>query len=154
MKKWIILLLTIFVVALITSCTGKNIPEDLELQLVPAKGYEGAAKGTAVIKSGSDVSLDITGLTPGETYTAYFVNVKSQMFEGIGDEPYVLPVDSNGAVKCDLKITKDIYKKFVRLGIFLNPGKEPIKNPLGVKAALGELVKKKTPKMILEANLR
>jgi hypothetical protein len=154
MKNWIIIISAIFVVPLIMSCTGEKVPEDLELQLVPAKGYEGPAKGTVVIKNGSDVSLDITGLTPGEVYTAFFINVKSKMFEGIGDEPYVLSVDQNGAVKSDLKIKKDIYKRFIRLGVFLNPGKQPIKNPLGVKAALGELVKKETPKMVLEGKLR
>lgn len=154
MKKWAIIICAIFTVAFIMSCTGEKIPENLELKLTPAKGYEGPATGNAVIKNGSEVSLDITGLTPGEVYTAFFVNVKSQMFEGIGEEPYVLPIDQNGAVKCDLKINKDAYKKYTRLGIFLNPDKQPVKNPLGVKAKLGALMKQKKPKMVLEANLR
>lgn len=154
MKKGMIILCAIFTLALTMSCTGKNIPEDLELQLVPAKGYEGPAKGTAVIKDGSDVSLDITGLTPGEVYTVFFVNVKSQMFEGVGEEPFVLSVDSNGAVKSDLKIKKDIYKKFRRIGIYLNPDKQPVTNPLGVSAKLGAFMKKKDAKMVLEGKIR
>jgi hypothetical protein len=49
---------------------------------------------------------------------------------------------------------KNIYLKFVRVGIFLNPGDKPIKNPLGVKAKLGALMKTKKPKLILEGKLR
>ena len=154
MKNWIIIISAIFVVPLIMSCTGEKVPEDLELQLVPAKGYEGSASGKAVIKNGSDVSLDITGLIPGEVYTAFFINVKSKMFEGIGDEPHVLSVDQNGAVKSDLKIKKDIYKKFRKIGIYLNPDKQPVTNPLGVSAKLGAFMKKKDAKMVLEGKIR
>ena len=156
MKKWIIIICALFVVALIMSCGGEKLPEKFEVSLAPAKGYEGPAKGTAIIdtKSGADVSLNITGLAPGEVYTAFFVNVKSKMFEGIGADPFVLSVDSSGAVKSDLKIEKDIYKKFTKLGIYLNPDKKPVHNPLGVKAKLGALMKKKKPKMVLVGKLR
>ena len=156
MKKWIIIICALFAVALIMSCGGEKLPEKFEVSLAPAKGYEGPAKGTAVIdtKSGTDVSLNISGLTPGEVYTAFFVNVKSQMFDGIGQEPYVLSVGADGAVKADLKIEKNIYKKYTKLAIFLNPDKKPIHNPLGVKAKLGAFMKAKKPKMVLEGKLR
>jgi hypothetical protein len=49
---------------------------------------------------------------------------------------------------------KNIYKKFIRVGIFLNPGDTPIGNPLGVKAKLGALIKHKKPTLILEGKLR
>ena len=156
MKRWIIIICAFFAVALIMSCGDQKLPEKFEISLTPAKGYEGPAKGTAIIdtQSGTDVSLNISGLTPGEVYTAFFVNVSSQMFEGIGEEPYVLSVDADGAVKAELKIKKDIYKKFIRVGIYLNPDKQPIHNPLGVKATLGALMKSKKPKMVLEGKLR
>ena len=156
MKKWIIIICALFSVALIMSCGGEKLPEKFEVSLTPAKGYEGPAKGTAVIdtKSGTDVSLNISGLTPGEVYTAFFVNVKSQMFDGIGQEPYVLSVGADGAVKADLKMEKNIYKKYTKLGIYLNPDKKPIHNPLGVKAKLGAFMKAKKPKMVLEGKLR
>ena len=110
MKKWIIIICALFAVALIMSCGDQKLPEKFEVSLAPAKGYEGPAKGTAIIntQSGTDVSLNISGLKAGEVYTAFFVNVKSKMFEGIGDEPYVLSVDSGGVVKADLKIEKNI----------------------------------------------
>jgi hypothetical protein len=76
------------------------------------------------------------------------------MFEGIGAEPYVLSVDPGGAVKMDLKIKKNMYKKFTKLGIYLNPDKKPVHNPLGVKAKLGALIAKKKPKMVLQGKLR
>jgi hypothetical protein len=156
MKKWIIIICALFAVALIMSCGGEKLPEKFEVPLAPAKGYEGPAKGTAVIdtKSGTDVSLNITGLEPGEVYTAFFVNVKSKMFQGIGQEPYVLSVDQSGAVKSDLKIEKNIFLKYTRLAIYLNPDKQPVHNPLGVKAKLGAFMKAKKPKMVLEGKLR
>jgi hypothetical protein len=156
MKKWIIIICALFAVALIMSCGGENLPEKFEISLTPAKGYEGPAKGTAVIdtKSGTDVSLNITGLEPGEVYTAFFVNVKSKMFQGIGQEPYVLSVDQSGAVKADLKMEKNIFLKYTRLAIYLNPDKQPVLNPLGVKAKLGAFMKSKKPKMVLEGKLR
>jgi hypothetical protein len=156
MKKWIIIICALFAVALIMSCGGEKLPEKFEIPLTPAKGYEGPAKGTAVIdtKSGTDVSLNITGLEPGEVYTAFFVNVKSKMFQGIGQEPYVLPVGPDGAVQADLKMEKNIFLKYTRLAIYLNPDKQPVLNPLGVKAKLGAFMKSKKPKMVLEGKLR
>ena len=156
MKRWIIIICALFAVALIMSCGGEKLPAKFEVSLAPVKGYEGPAKGTAIIntQSGTDVSLNITGLTSGEVYTAFFVNIKSKMFEGIGEKPYVLSVDADGAVKADLKIEKNIYKKFTKLGIYLNPDKKPIENPLGVSAKLGAFMKSKKPKMVLEGKLR
>lgn len=156
MKKWIIIICALFAVALIMSCGGEKLPEKFEVSLTPVKGYEGPAKGTAVIdtKSGTDVSMDISGLEPGEVYTAFFVNVKSKMFQGIGQEPYVLSVGSDGSVKADLKMEKNIFLKYTRLAIYLNPDKKPVLNPLGVKAKLGAFMKAKKPKMVLEGKLR
>lgn len=156
MKKWIIIICALFAVALIMSCGGEKLPEKFEVSLAPAKGYEGPAKGTAIIntQNGTDVSLNISGLTPGEVYTAFFVNVKSKMFDGIGEEPYVLSVGADGAVKADLKMEKNIYLKYTRLAIYLNPDKQPVHNPLGVKAKLGAFMKAKKPKMVLEGKLR
>jgi hypothetical protein len=36
----------------------------------------------------------------------------------------------------------------------LNPDKQPIHNPLGVKAKLGAFMKSKKPKLVLEGKLR
>jgi hypothetical protein len=156
MKKWIAIMCAIFMVALIMSCSGEELPDKFEVPLAAGEGYEGPAKGKAVIDTvkGTNVSLEITGLQPGEVYTCYFVNVKSKMFDGLGEEPYVLPVDQSGAVKADLNIKKDIYKKYTKLGIFLNPDKQPVGNPLGVKAKLGAIMKQKKPKMVLVGKLR
>jgi hypothetical protein len=49
---------------------------------------------------------------------------------------------------------KNIYKRFVEAGIYLNPGDKPMANPVGVKAALGSLVEPKVPKLILQGKLR
>jgi len=135
---------------------GPAVPEKLEVSLVPAKGIEGDAKGTAVIdtKTGTDISVSLTGLKPDEMYTLFFVNVKSQMFEGIGDEPYVLQVNADGSVNFQGQFKKDIYKRYTEIAVFLNPGGKPIRNPLGVKATLGPLLKSEKPKMILEGKLR
>lgn len=152
MKKWLGILCAISLVAFITGC-GAKAPEKLEVQLAAAKGYEGAAKGSAII-TGSDVTFNITGLEAGTVYTAFFVNVKSKMFQGVGEEPFVLPVDANGNVSFTAPIKKDSYKRFVRLGVYLNPGKTPAGNPLGVKAKLGAIMKTKKPKMVLAAKLR
>jgi len=156
MKKGIVIMCAIFMVALIMSCSGEKLPEKFEVSLTAGKGYEGPAKGKAVIDTvkGTSVSLEITGLQPGEVYTCYFVNGKSKMFDGLGEEPYVLSVDQSGAVKADLKIKKDIYKKYTKLGVFLNPGKKPVGNPLGVKAKLGAIMKQAKPKMVLVGKLR
>jgi uncharacterized alpha/beta hydrolase family protein len=152
MKKWLGILCAISLVAFIAGC-GAEVPEKLEVQLTGAKGYEGAAKGTAVI-TGSDVTFNITGLEAGTVYTAFFVNVKSKMFEGIGQEPFTLPVDANGNVNVTAPIKKDAYKRYIRLGVYMNPGNTPVGNPLGVKAKLGALMKAKKPKMVLAAKLR
>ena len=134
----------------------KQLPEKLEIPLVPSKGYTGGAKGMAVIntKTGTDISITISGLDPKGLYTAFFINVKSQMFVGIDKKPHVLSVSENGDVNLQTTMEKNIYKQYVRLGIFSNPGDKAIQNPLGVKAALGELIKTETPKLILEGKLR
>jgi hypothetical protein len=105
-------------------------------------------------KTGTDVSITISGLDPKSLYTAFFINVKSQMFAGIGQKPHVLNVSENGDVNLQTTMEKNIYKQYIRVGIFLNPGDKAIQNPLGVKAALGDLVKTETPKLILEGKLR
>lgn len=135
---------------------GPALPEKWEIPLKPAKGYKGEAKGTAVIntKTGTDISVKVTGLDPKKVYTIYFVNVKSVMFEGIGPSPYVLQVNEQGEATLEAKMPKDIYRRFIRIAVFLNPGDQPIHNPLGVKAKLGALVKTEKPKMILEGKLR
>ena len=155
MKKWLCFIFAICLVAFITGC-GAKLPDKLELTFAAAKGYEGEAKGTAVIdtKTGTDVSINISGLEPGEVYTAFFVNIKSKMFQGVGEEPYVLTVDANGTVKFDGKIEKNIYKRYINLAIYFNPDKKPIANPVGVKAKLGAILKAKKPKMVLVAKLR
>jgi hypothetical protein len=152
MKKWLGILCAISLIVFIAGC-GTEVPEKLEVQLAAAKGYEGTAKGTAVI-TGSDVTFNITGLEAGTVYTAFFVNVKSQMFQGIGQEPFTLPVDANGNVSFTAPIKKDSYKRFIRMGVYMNPGNTPVGNPLGVKAKLGAFMDQKKPKMVLEAKLR
>lgn len=132
-------------------------PGDLkEVALVQAKGVKGEAKGTLVINTanGVDVAIQITGLDPKGLYTAFFVNEKSQMFEGIGPAPHVLKVNEKGEADFKGTMEKNIYKRFVEVGIYLNPGGKPIANPVGVKAALGSLVAKETPKLILQGKLR
>ncbi len=155
MKKWLCFIIVICLAALITGC-GAKLPDKLELTFAAAKGYEGAAKGTTVIDTitGTDVSINISGLEPGEVYTAFFVNIKSKMFQGVGQEPYVLTVDANGTVKFDGKIEKNIYKRYTKLAIYFNHDKKPIANPVGVKAKLGAILKAKKPKMVLVAKLR
>jgi hypothetical protein len=135
---------------------GTALPEKWEIPLKPAKKYKGQAKGTAVIntKTGTDISIKVTGLDPKGLYTVYFVNVKSKMFEGIGPAPYVLKVNDKGEADLQAKMTKNIYRRFTRVAVFLNPGDTPIHNPLGVKAKLGQLVKAKLPTMILQGKLR
>jgi hypothetical protein len=137
-------------------CGGPTLPEKFEIDLKAAKGFEGDATGKVVIntKTGTDIAIDISGLKPDGLYTAFFVNVKSQMFEGIGDEPYVLSVDASGTVSFQGNIKKNSFMRFTKIGIFLNPGDKPIHNPLGVKAKLGALMKTQKPKMVLEGKLR
>lgn len=158
MKRAIAIIGTILLIAGMASCEagGPALPEKLEIALAPAGGYKGSAKGTAVIntKTGTDITINITGLDPKELYTAFFVNVKSQMFEGIGKPPHVLTVSGDGTVNMQTTMKKDVYKTFVAIGIYSNPGGKPIENPVGVKAALGELVKPTLPTMVLEGKLR
>jgi len=134
----------------------KQLPEKFEIPLVPSKGYTGGAKGMAVIntKTGTDVSITISGLDPKGLYTAFFINVKSQMFAGIDNKPHVLNVSPNGEVNLQAKMEKDIYRQYIRVGIFLNPGDKAIQNPLGVKSTLDALIKTETPTLILEGKLR
>jgi hypothetical protein len=145
----------LMIFALVIGCAEKPVSEKLEVSLKPAKGFEGTT-GTVVInaKTGTDIEIKITGLKPDGLYTAFFVNVKSVMFEGIGPDPYVLQVNEKGEVNFQGTMKKDIYKKFVQVAIYLNPGGKPIKNPLGVKAALGALMKPEKPKLVLEGKLR
>jgi hypothetical protein len=137
-------------------CGGPTLPEKFEIALKAAKGFEGDATGKVVIntKTGTDITIDISGLKPDGLYTAFFVNIKSKMFEGVGDAPHVLPVDASGTVSFEGNIKKNSYKRFTKIGIFLNPGDTPVQNPLGVKAKLGALMKAKKPKMVLEGKLR
>jgi len=127
-----------------------------EVALVQPKDIKGEAKGKLTINTanGTDLEIQITGLDPKGVYTAFFVNVKSQMFEGIGPVPHTLKVNEKGEADFKGTMKKDIYKRFVAVGIYLNPGGKPIGNPLGVKAALGSLVAKDKPKLILEGKLR
>ena len=158
MKKTFFLMMCVSLVGmLLFGCAPqKQLPEKLDIPLVPAKGYTGGAKGMVVIntKTGTDISITISGLDPKGLYTAFFINVKSQMFGGIGQKPHVLNVSENGDVNLQTTMGKNIYRQYVRVGIFLNPGDKPIQNPLGVKATLGELIKTKTPTLILEGKLR
>lgn len=151
------ILCAILAIVFIMSCGGgPKLPEKFEIALTPAKGYEGEAKGEAVIntKTGTDISINISGLKPDGLYTAFFVNVKSKMFQGVGEDPFVLNVDANGAVNFKGNIKKDSYKRFVKLGIYFNFGDKAVHNPLGVKAKLGALMGGKKPKMVLQGKLR
>lgn len=158
MKKALaIIVMGSLMVMLVSGCAPGDKPSgSLEIPLVPSKDYTGGATGTVIInaETGTDVSIKITGLDPAGLYTAFFINVKSKMFSGIGKAPFVLKVNSNGEADIQATMEKNIYLKFVRVGIFLNPGDTPIKNPLGVKAKLGALMKTKKPKLILEGKLR
>lgn len=156
MKKWCVFLSAMLLIVFVAGCGGPSLPEKLEVSLVPAKGYEGDAKGTAVIdtKTGTDITFEITGLEADGLYTAFFVNVKSKMFQGVGQDPFVLPVDANGVVSFNGKIDKNSFLRYKKIAIYLNPGGEPVKNPLGVKAKLGAFMKTKKAKMVLEGKLR
>jgi hypothetical protein len=76
------------------------------------------------------------------------------MFAGIDNKPHVLNVSPNGEVNLQAKMEKDIYRQYIRVGIFLNPGDKAIQNPLGVKSTLDALIKTETPTLILEGKLR
>jgi hypothetical protein len=127
-----------------------------EVALSPVKGVKTAAKGKLVINtaSGTDLSIQISGLDPKGLFTAFFVNEKSLMFEGIGPAPHVLKVNEKGEVDFKGTMKKNIYKRYVAIGIYLNPGGKPIANPVGVKATLGALIKEQKPKMVLTGKLR
>ena len=159
MKKTLFMIIAVLTMVWVGAALAADQPKsgDLkEVALVQAKGVKGEAKGKLVINTanGTDVAIQITGLDPKGLYTAFFVNVKSQMFEGIGPAPHVLKVNEKGEADFKGTMKKDIYKRFVEVGIYLNPGGKPIANPVGVKAALGSLVAKETPKLILQGKLR
>lgn len=152
MKRILVVIGTILFLAAGTAWAA----DDFVVTLAPVKDYKGEAQGKLVINTatGTDLSIDITGLDPKGLYTAFFVNVKSRMFEGIGPSPHVLKVSPEGTVNFQGKMDKNIYKKFVRVGIYLNPKDRPIGNPVGVKTSLGPLVEFQQPKMVLEGKLR
>ena len=159
MRKFSFLIIVVLVLAWVGAALAADQPQagDLkEVALIQAKDEKGEAKGKIVINTanGVDVAIQITGLDPKGLYTAFFINVKSLMFEGIGPASHVLKVNEKGEVDFKGTMKKDIYKRFLGVGIFLNPGGKPIGNPLGVKAALGSLVEKEKPKLILEGKLR
>ena len=159
MKKTLSMIIVALVLAWVGMALAAAQPQsgDLrEVALVQVKDVKGEAKGNLVINTanGTDITIQITGLDPKGLYTAFFVNVKSQMFEGIGPAPHTLKVNEKGEAEFKGTMKKDIYKRFVAAGIYLNPGGKPIANPLGVKAALGSLVAKDKPKLILEGKLR
>ena len=159
MKKTLFMIITVLAMAWIGAALAADQPQSgdmKEVALVQVKDVKGEAKGKLVINtaSGADLAIQITGLDPKGLYTAFFINVKSLMFEGIGPAPHVLKVNEKGEADFKGTMKKDIYKRFLGVGIFLNPGGKPIGNPLGVKAALGSLVAKDKPKLILQGKLR
>jgi len=119
------------------------------------KDVKGEAKGKLTINTanGTDLEIQITGLDPKGLYTAFFVNVKSQMFEGIGPAPHTLKVNEKG--EADFKGTMKKTSTSASWQWDLSqPAGKPIGNPVGVKAALGSLVATDKPKLILEGKLR
>jgi len=157
MKRACEFVIVALMVAFTLSCgSAPQKPEKWEIALTPVKEYKGEAKGSAVIdtKTGTDVTINVTGLEPGKVYSVFFVNVASKMFEGVGTEPFALPVNDKGAVSIQAKIKKNAYERFTKLAVFLNPGAQPLANPLGVDTTLGPLVKITKPTMILEGKLR
>lgn len=149
-------LLVLLAASVILAATSAWAADELVIPLAPVKDYKGEAKGKLTINTanGVDLAIDITGLDPQGLYTAFFVNVKSQMFEGLGPAPHTLPVSPEGVVAFKGKMEKDVYKRFVRVGIYLNPKDRPIGNPVGVKSTLGPLVQFEQPKLVLEGKLR
>ncbi len=159
MRKFSFMIIAVLVLAWVGAALAADQPQsgDLrEVALVQAKDVKGEAKGKLVINTanGADLAIQITGLDPKGLYTAFFVNEKSQMFEGIGPAPHVLKVNEKGEADFKGIMKKDIYKRFVAVGIYLNPGGKPIGNPVGVAAALGSLVARDKPKLILQGKLR
>jgi len=129
-----------------------------EVALVQPKDVKGEATGKLVINTanGTDLVIQVTGLDPKGVYTVFFVNIKSKMFEGIGPAPHVLKVNEKGEAEFKGTMAKDIYKRFVAVGIYLNPGGTPIANPVGTpgRDELGTLIKKDKPVLILQGKLR
>ena len=159
MRKFSFMIIAVLVLAWVGAALAADQPQsgDLrEVALVQAKDVKGEAKGKLVINTanGADLAIQITGLDPKGLYTAFFVNEKSQMFEGIGPAPHVLKVNEKGEADFKGIMKKDIYKRFVAVGIYLNPEGKPIGNPVGVAAALGSLVARDKPKLILQGKLR
>ena len=159
MRKTLLMIVLALMLAWVGAALAADQPKpgDLkEVALVQEKGVKGEAKGKLIINTanGTDLAIQITGLDPKGVYTAFFVNVKSQMFEGIGPAPHVLKANDKGEVDFKGTMKKDVYKRFVSVGIYLNPGGTPIANPVGVKGALGPLLEKDKPKLILQGKLR
>ena len=159
MKKSLFVIIAALILVWIGAALAADQPQPgklKEVALVLAKDVKGEAKGKLVINTanGTDIAIQITGLDPKGLYTAFFVNVKSQMFEGIGPAPHVLKVNEKGEADFKGTMKKDIYKRFVAAGIYLNPGGKPIANPVGVKQALGDLIAQDKPKLILQGKLR
>ena len=159
MRKTLFTIIMMLITAWVGTALSADMPKPGDLKEVPLiqeKSVKGDAKGMLVINTanGTDLAIKATGLDPKGLYTVFFVNVQSQMFEGIGTAPYVLKVNSKGEADFQGTMKKNIYKRFVAVGIYLNPDGTPIENPVGVKAALGSLVEKKIPKLILQGKLR
>jgi len=162
MKKTLFLIVCVLMLAWVGAALGADPPKQgdtKEVALVLEKGVKGEAKGKLIINTanGTDLAIQATGLDPKGVYTMFFVNEKSKMFEGIGPAPHVLMVNEKGEAEFKGTMTKDIYKRFVAVGIYLNPGGKPIANPVGTpgRDELGRLMQQKEkPKMILRGKLR
>ena len=162
MKKTLFLIVCVLMLAWVGAALGADPPKQgdtKEVALVLEKGVKGEAKGKLIINTanGTDLAIQATGLDPKGVYTMFFVNEKSKMFEGIGPAPHVLKVNEKGEAEFKGTMTKDIYKRFVAVGIYLNPGGKPIANPVGTpgRDELGRLMQQKEkPKMILRGKLR
>jgi hypothetical protein len=159
MRKILSMIIVVLILAWVGLVVVANPSQSADLKevaLVQAKDVKGEAKGNLVINTanGTDLEIQITGLDPKGLYTAFFVNVKSQMFEGIGEAPHTLKVNEKGEAAFKGTMKKDIYKRFVAVGIYLNPAGKPIGNPVGVKSQLGSLITEEKPKLILEGKLR
>jgi len=159
MRKTLYMIIPVLILAWVGAALAADPPkpgDSKEVALVQEKGVKGEAKGKLVINTanGTDLAIQATGLDPKGVYTIFFVNEKSQMFEGIGPAPHVLKVNEKGEADFKGTMKKDVYKRFVTVGIYLNPGGTPIANPVGVKGALGPLLASEKPKIILRGKLR
>ncbi len=161
MKKTLFLIVSMLMLVWAGTPLAAEQPKTGDLKEVPLiqeKGVKGEVKGKLTINTanGTDLAIQITGLDPKAVYTAFFVNVKSKMFEGIGPAPHVLKPNDKGEVDFKGTMKKDIYKRFVAVGIYLNPGGTPIQNPVGTpgRDELGTLIKKDRPILILQGKLR